>query len=371
MQWDMNAFVRPVPGAGGDPRPRSRWLRSPVPPTVLALLLAAACATPRGPEHPVPGPGEFLAHATPRWVGQPLSWGKLEEIERWLLESASLADPYWRLEGELELAEGRLFFARADQGLGAAGLQRVELRVAAAREGFERVLRDPRASESQRRRAQRRLDEGRELDEAPPTHTPEHVLTRSAWGARPALAARLEPVGGSWRRITVHHSDEVPGVFLDGSLDQSRTALQKIQRYHQDQNGWGDIGYHYLIDPEGRVFEGRPLAWQGAHAGGTNNVQNLGICVLGNFHDALPTPRALASLERMLEETRQAHGIPRREVHVHRDYKDTLCPGDRLTAWVASYNGTPRAQPRAAAPAPAPRGAARHASGPRAVSGVH
>lgn len=334
------------------------------------LALAGGCTAPRAPgEGPVTAPSDSLG--TPRWVGQPLSWGKLEEIERWLLESGSVADPYWRLEGELELAEGRLFFARADQAQGQAGAQRVEGRLAAAQQGFERVARDPLASESQRRRALRRLDEGRELVVEPTPPAPGGILARAAWGARAPLAGKLDPVGGPWRRITVHHSDDVPGVALDGSLVQSRTALQKIQRYHQEQNGWADIGYHYLIDPDGRVFEGRATAWQGAHAGGTNNVQNLGICLLGNFHQSLPTPEALASLERLLDEFRRTHAIPRREVHLHRDYKDTQCPGDRLSAWVRAYSGTERSAPRAsAAPAP-PRPTARTASGPRSSAGVH
>src|SRR5690606_27564666 len=187
----------------------------------LLLALLAACTAPRTYE-PAGGAPAYDP-AAPTWVGEPLSWAKLEGLERWLAATGPQADPYWRREAELELAEGRLLFARADLSQGQANAERVATRFAAAREGFERVVRDPLAGEAQRRRALQRLEEG--LGSAPPPAPPasrEGLVTRADWGAHAAVTARLDPVGGPWRRITVHHSDEVPGVVLDGSLGQSK-----------------------------------------------------------------------------------------------------------------------------------------------------
>jgi len=144
---------------------------------------------------------------------------------------------------------------------------------------------------------------------------------------------------GGWKRITVHHSAEAEPAPLDGSAESSAAALRLIQRSHLKGKTppWGDIGYHYLIDPEGRVFQGRDLVWQGAHAKGDNNVQNIGICLLGNFDDEHPTEAALESLRKLLDELRRTYKIARSEVHKHAEFRNTDCPGKFLRPWVDAY----------------------------------
>ena len=102
---------------------------------------------------------------------------------------------------------------------------------------------------------------------------------------------------------------------------------------------FGDIGYHYLIDAAGRIFEGRPIAWQGAHARGQNNYQNLGVCLLGDFTRGRPTEAALASLGLLLNELRARYRIPSGRVFGHRDLLVTECPGDALQDWIGRYKG--------------------------------
>ena len=108
-------------------------------------------------------------------------------------------------------------------------------------------------------------------------------------------------------------------------------AIRGIQRHHQSQNGWGDIGYHFLIDPAGRIWTGRPLQWQGAHAGDSaKNHANVGICLLGNFvRDGQGPPadvqlRALASL---LATLCVRYDVPANQVLTHQELKTTDCPG--------------------------------------------
>jgi hypothetical protein len=156
-----------------------------------------------------------------------------------------------------------------------------------------------------------------------------------------AHAGRMDKNQGGWRRITVHHSAEVHPPDLDGTQASSAAAVRSIQKAHIDgkETGWGDIGYHFLVDPYGRVFQGRDLAWQGAHAKGNNNVQNIGVCLLGNFEEERPTQAALAALEKLLDDLRQQHGIARSRVLVHGDLKKTECPGRHLLPWVRQYAG--------------------------------
>jgi poly(3-hydroxybutyrate) depolymerase len=163
----------------------------------------------------------------------------------------------------------------------------------------------------------------------------------------------------AWTRITVHHSADSMGELAAGSAADGCKALRDIQRFHMQDPGhrWGDIGYHFVIDPLGRTYEGRALAWQGAHAGGENNRANIGICVLGSYEKRSPPAPALAALEELIAALRARHSIARERVYGHGEFKKTVCPGGALTAWIASYrkssdrsSSMPRlgSQPRAA-----------------------
>ena len=115
--------------------------------------------------------------------------------------------------------------------------------------------------------------------------------------------------------------------------------LRKMQAFHMHDPDhlWGDLGYHFLIDPSGRVLEGRELTWQGAHARGKNNERNIGICVMGDFSRERPTAAALETLEELLDLLRARYSIPRNQVFGHRDFVVTECPGARLDPWVEAY----------------------------------
>ena len=115
---------------------------------------------------------------------------------------------------------------------------------------------------------------------------------------------------------------------------------------------YGDIGYHFVIDPYGRVLEGRDLTFQGAHARGDNNVKNVGICLIGNFDQTKPSEAALTALRRLVDDVRSKYRIPRTLVYGHRDLRGTRCPGENLARWVTSYRGGPPAAVTAQAGAP-------------------
>ncbi|MBK7642004.1 MAG: N-acetylmuramoyl-L-alanine amidase [Planctomycetes bacterium] len=215
-------------------------------------------------------------------------------------------------------------------------------RVRNARTALEKIAHEDSADESQQKRAQDSLASAdtllAQLGQSRKT-TGVPVIARAQWGAAPARAALMIKNSGGWKKITVHHSAEADPTPLDGSAASSAAALRQIQRSHLKGKTppWGDIGYHYLIDPEGRVFQGRDLAWQGAHAKGDNNIQNIGICLLGNFDEEKPTQAALDSLRKLLDDLRRTYRIPRSEVHKHADFRSTDCPGKFLKPWVEAY----------------------------------
>ena len=149
----------------------------------------------------------------------------------------------------------------------------------------------------------------------------------------------MTPASGRYWRITVHHSAESQSPVGAGSLADSSNALRLIQKYHMrdPSHRWGDIGYHFLIDGSGRVFQGRELDWQGAHAGGAANRGNIGICLLGNFLEGRPSADAVASLELLVQELRATHGIASREVLAHNQLGGTVCPGPWLSSYLSRF----------------------------------
>jgi len=96
------------------------------------------------------------------------------------------------------------------------------------------------------------------------------------------------------------------------------------------------IGYHYVILPDGVIQHGRPERMRGAHCEGHND--QLGICLVGNFSSSAnprgrqgpnrPTEAQLAALDHLLRSLIGRYGFTRRDLHRHRDYAETACPGD-------------------------------------------
>jgi len=279
---------------------------------------------------------------TPAWVGEPLSWEKLHEIESWLTAQGTDSQSYWYVEGELELNRGRLEFARRDASGEKTGASAVQARVRTARAGFERVLAREEATPAQKQRAQDGITRAERMLGTPTeksTLGSIAVIARAKWGALIAHTEKMDKNKGGYRRITVHHSAERDPPELSGSIAASAAAVRSIQNAHMNgkDTGYGDIGYHFVIDPFGHVFQGRELVWQGAHAKGDNNIQNIGVCLIGNFENEKPTTAALDALHKMLDTLRKQYKIPRTSVIGHCDLKNTECPGKYLEPWVKAY----------------------------------
>ena len=302
-----------------------------------ALTLTVGCAAP-GSGPPLPDEGANfkvegrtpLRGRVPAWSHHSLGWEKLEAISDWLTREGASSEPYWVVEGHLLLAEGRLHYARQEAAHSGE-------RKAKALQGFHIVLAHPGATPAQRSRAQVGLGglDVRPVDAGAPVLP--GILSRGTWGARSATPARLDRATPRWSWITLHHS-AMPGARrLNGTLNDSAARLRQIQSAHMNGQGYGDIGYHFLIDPAGRIFEGRSLRHQGAHAGGTNNVGNVGICLLGNFDHDRPSQAALEAMHGLIDVLQASLALPRRNVRGHHEWKSTACPGRYLKPHLARY----------------------------------
>lgn len=166
-----------------------------------------------------------------------------------------------------------------------------------------------------------------------PVDLPGGVIPRNEWargGVIPARMQRAKP----YYRITIHHD----GMDSFTTTDKGAAArrLEQIRNAHLNRPGepFGDIGYHYLIDPAGRVWQGRPLEWQGAHVARTNEG-NLGICCLGNFMQQRPTEAQLLALDQFVVTQMDRYRVSPGNVFTHRELGQTVCPGDNLQPYIA------------------------------------
>lgn len=148
-----------------------------------------------------------------------------------------------------------------------------------------------------------------------------HIIPRSGWGARAPTANRRQHDPD---RFTIHHT-----VTANDDSTPKRT-VKNIQNFHMGK-GWSDIGYHYLIDQDGKIYAGNPVDRQGAHAGGQNHG-NIGIAFLGNYQDAQPDESQLESAGKLIRHLGDQYGIDVSSSTVggHRDVGSTACPGNHL-----------------------------------------
>ncbi len=167
------------------------------------------------------------------------------------------------------------------------------------------------------------------------------ILARSKWAETAPIKSRLSPMG-KITRVTVHH--EGMGVEEEASLDAVKESLCTIQKSHLNRLHAGDIGYHYIIDCSGRIWEGRPIEYQGAHAGDSGlNRGNIGVVLMGNFNIQKPKPAQVASLRVLLNYLMATYDVGVSHLYTHGELKPTDCPGRYLQTEVDRFRGELRA----------------------------
>lgn len=162
----------------------------------------------------------------------------------------------------------------------------------------------------------------------PPSTGPGGVIPRTAWAKGGPITSRMDrmlPV----RKITIHHT-AIPASGLRSKGDVAG-QIESIRQAHIHRKGepFGDIGYHYIVDPMGNIWEGRSLSYQGAHVSKLNE-NNLGIVCLGNFEMERPNDAQVRALHAFTAVQMRRFNVPLREVRTHREMAKTACPGRNL-----------------------------------------
>ncbi|WP_406864533.1 N-acetylmuramoyl-L-alanine amidase [Streptomyces sp. HUAS MG47] len=180
------------------------------------------------------------------------------------------------------------------------------------------------------------------------------ILPRAAWGADESLVKDPATYSKETKVVFVHHTAGTNTY----SCEESASVVNGIFLYHVQSQGWNDIGYQFLVDKCGTVYEGRaggidkPVI--GAQTYGFN-TDTTGVAVLGNYNDATSTPEVRASLAAVAAWKLGLYGydpastvvmtaaasngkftagqqVTMNRISGHRDGFPTECPGNNLYA---------------------------------------
>jgi len=177
---------------------------------------------------------------------------------------------------------------------------------------------------------------------------PPFMYDRDTWNADPFRGDPVALARPDYRNMAFHHA----AGFWATTHEEGLAQLKAIQDLHQNIRGWSDIGYHFVLDQSGRLYQGRPFLQgdasldsvpalaMGAHVGG-HNTGNIGVCMLGCYHPpyiarcidtlAPPTFDSLAVTFSYLSEN---YGVSPDNLRGHGQFPGaaTSCPGENNLA---------------------------------------
>lgn len=123
------------------------------------------------------------------------------------------------------------------------------------------------------------------------------VVSRSAWGSPDGQGSRANPAYHPVRHLIVHHTAEANSLRAGQSWAD---RVRAIWSFHAITRGWGDIGYNYLIDPNGVIYEGRAGGDNAVGFHDTANYGSLGVALIGTYSSVDPPPAAFESMVNLL-----------------------------------------------------------------------
>jgi uncharacterized protein (TIGR03437 family) len=179
----------------------------------------------------------------------------------------------------------------------------------------------------------------------PQTGSVPPIVSRAGWGCGAECAPREQPLFAPVTHLVVHHSAG------SNTATDWAAVIRSIWVLHVRGNGWNDIGYNYLIDPNGVIYEGRAGGDGviGAHFSGVN-TGTMGVCLVGTYSEIPPRAASIESLWNLLswqverwnldisgQTLHAASGLTLNVVSGHRDAGlsprasgSTECPGNAL-----------------------------------------
>ncbi len=133
------------------------------------------------------------------------------------------------------------------------------------------------------------------------------------------------------RYVTLHHSGSPEPLAPE---DDPVEKLRGLQAWGQRDRNWWDVPYHFLIDLEGRVYEGRDYRFMGETNTTYDPSGHLLISAIGNYNQQDATPAQIEAITDLMAWASARFGVPPSEIYGHGDWADTSCPGRHLQQYL-------------------------------------
>ncbi|KAM4604245.1 N-acetylmuramoyl-L-alanine amidase-like [Polymixia lowei] len=162
------------------------------------------------------------------------------------------------------------------------------------------------------------------------------IIPRCQWGAQSYRDTPI-PLSLPLSFLYVHHTYEPSSPCL--SFPTCSADMRAMQRFHQCDRGWSDIGYSFVVGSDGYVYEGRGWHHLGTHTRGHNSI-GYGVSIIGNYTSTLPSRYAVDLLRRRLVQCAVDGGRLAADFtfHGHRQMVNyTSCPGDAFYSEIRSW----------------------------------
>lgn len=157
------------------------------------------------------------------------------------------------------------------------------------------------------------------------------IVSAAEWGSDPLPLA--EEKRHTPNRLTIHHA----GVLWPEGADVAQRT-RNLQNFSKTERPWGELPYHFLIAPDGRIFEGRSLDYAPETNTGYDTHGHVGIQVWGNFEEQRVSPQQLEAIVRLSAWLCQNLQIAPGTIAGHCDVSPgrTVCPGKDLYRYISS-----------------------------------
>ncbi|XP_074551864.1 N-acetylmuramoyl-L-alanine amidase-like [Halichoeres trimaculatus] len=161
------------------------------------------------------------------------------------------------------------------------------------------------------------------------------IIPRCMWQAKPYKGTPTN-LSLPLSYLFIHHT------FIPGqpclTFEQCSEDMRSMQRFHQDDRGWDDIGYSFVAGSDGYIYEGRGWHWQGAHTLGHNSI-GYGISFIGDYTSSLPSQHSMGLVRDQLASCAVSGGRLKTDFTLqgHRQVVSTSCPGDALYSEIRSW----------------------------------
>ena len=188
--------------------------------------------------------------------------------------------------------------------------------------------------------------------DAAPGYTPQPtIISRAEWGASAGTPCDSPAAGDQTRGVVVHHTAGTNSY----TQAQSAQIVRATQAFHMKSRKWCDLGYNFLVDKYGQIFEGRrggiDRAVRAAHSGNAAvNMYAMGVSMMGNYDEVKPSAALKDAMVRLIGWRLGTNYLPAKGTYSlggktlnmisgHRDVLKTACPGRYGYAWLSEAGG--------------------------------